>query len=556
MHQLKQLNVNQENGVFQALHRNILEAVQITVLADKNKPSHVLETYTFTFSYSGTPSLDKRLASISLDANGSQTEIKTLRSARSGIEMIVRRLITLSSFLPRLPSKCHRVLHAVCMHAIEQSWVLCACCVPGNAARPPITYSLSPITHHHPVRPQQARANASPTRRQRGLGPGPQLTSHRTGERFMEIHLFYNDSCPADYSPPGFHSASDDADRPLMYPETEHWTTETQTCGALDTGPHAVGLKVTSLKWRGGAANDTTMSASATQAEVPREAKHYKAIPRHQDIGIDVLDNHGTPCTAAAAGTPQVMSSQLSTQGRQDQRTKRVLQEMVMPSTPASDIVPTQVKAEDLPTMIADDEEDTQPLRAEISQAKLGKLRKAHGEIAPLKGIVGTDAAAVSCQCGWAGKEEKMLRCHFCTTLQHPICYGFLHGADPSIPAVHACYRCLLTPEGEAGQRTFRELSTLVMLRLALKIIVERGYPNRISEFAGLLRRETDCNGHTIVQITDILRKQGFLVATPGSKSKGFLSKGLPKFRIPFCAKMRERLRREVFNPLALIEHH
>ncbi|KAI5309368.1 DNA binding protein, partial [Ascosphaera atra] len=467
-----------ENGVFQALHRNILEAVQITVLADKNKPSHVLETYTFTFSYSGTPSLDKRLASISLDANGSQTEIKTLRSARSGIEMIVRRLITLSSFLPRLPS-----------------------------------------------------------------------------ERFMEIHLFYNDSCPTDYSPPGFHSASDDADRPLMYPETEHWTTETQTCGALDTGPHAVGLKVTSLKWRGGATTDETMSASATQAEVPREAKHYKAIPRHQDIGIDVLDNRGTPFSAAA-GTPQVMSSQLSTQGRQDQRTKRVLQEMVMPSTPASDIVPTQVKAEDLPTMIADDEEDTQPLRAEISQAKLGKLRKAHGEIAPIKGFEDAAAAAVSCQCGWAGKEEKMLRCHFCTTLQHPICYGFLHGADPSIPAVHACYRCLLTPEGEAGQRTLRELSTLVMLRLALKIIVERGYPNRISEFAGLLRRETDCNGHTIVQITDILRKQGFLVATPGSKSKGFLSKGLPKFRIPFCAKMRERLRREVFNPLALIEHH
>lgn len=65
-----------------------------------------------------------------------------------------------------------------------------------------------------------------------------------------------------------------------------------------------------------------------------------------------------------------------------------------------------------------------------------------------------------------------------------------------------------------------------------------------------------DCNGQTIVQITDMLRKQGFLLATPGSKSKGFLEKGLPKFTLSTEPAIKERLRNEIFNPLAKISHH
>lgn len=72
--------------------------------------------------------------------------------------------------------------------------------------------------------------------------------------------------------------------------------------------------------------------------------------------------------------------------------------------------------------------------------------------------------------------------------------------------------------------------------------------------FLSFLR--ADCNGQTIVQITDMLRKQGFLLATPGSKSKGFLEKGLPKFTLSTEPAIKERLRNEIFNPLAKISHH
>jgi hypothetical protein len=65
-----------------------------------------------------------------------------------------------------------------------------------------------------------------------------------------------------------------------------------------------------------------------------------------------------------------------------------------------------------------------------------------------------------------------------------------------------------------------------------------------------------DCNGHTVVQVTDLLRKQGFLQATPGCKSKGFLEKGLPKYSIPRSPEMKERIRREILDPMVKIKHH
>jgi hypothetical protein len=97
----------QERGVFDALSKNILDALQLTIFVDKNEPTHVLESYTFTFNYTGTRGdASSRLASISLAAGGRESEVKTFRTAKQGLESIIRRLITLSAFLPVLPSTC------------------------------------------------------------------------------------------------------------------------------------------------------------------------------------------------------------------------------------------------------------------------------------------------------------------------------------------------------------------------------------------------------------------------------------------------------------------
>lgn len=82
----------------------------------------------------------------------------------------------------------------------------------------------------------------------------------------------------------------------------------------------------------------------------------------------------------------------------------------------------------------------------------------------------------------------EQLECDFCHTRQHLTCYGFLHPNDEKIPVTHACYACLL---GSDESKVFRQIETLVLLRQALKIIIEDGYPLRIKEFAQRLREHT-----------------------------------------------------------------
>lgn len=68
-------------------------------------PSNILESYTFSFKYTGKPGdADNRLESLSLDQVGCVADMKSAQTARTGLEMIVRRLISLSTFLPALPS--------------------------------------------------------------------------------------------------------------------------------------------------------------------------------------------------------------------------------------------------------------------------------------------------------------------------------------------------------------------------------------------------------------------------------------------------------------------
>lgn len=88
-----------------------MEAVQLTIIADKEAPENVLETYTFSFRYTqGVGDLHKRLESLSIQPVGYLADMKSAHTSRVGLESIVRRLITLSSFLPTLPSTAPMVL--------------------------------------------------------------------------------------------------------------------------------------------------------------------------------------------------------------------------------------------------------------------------------------------------------------------------------------------------------------------------------------------------------------------------------------------------------------
>ncbi|OAX77564.1 hypothetical protein ACJ72_08136, partial [Emergomyces africanus] len=443
----------------------------MTIFVDKTKSSHVLESYTFTFKYEagnggkqtqgGGDDVGKRLASISLESTSCTADMKTVKSARRGLEMIIRRLITLSTFLPMLPS-----------------------------------------------------------------------------ERYMEIHLFYTDGSPEGYEPPGFKTAEHND---LLFARNEMWSRETQSCGAMETGVHSVGLKICSLKWSG-----TNYPSSEYVPEIPADIEYGDRVRRDEDIGFSDVD-----AAVRDLGLSTQGSSQVSTQTRQDQALKKDFQKMIPLATsiPDSDFIPTQVNPDSFQVT-------TKPQLSQVKLSQLGVRNQIFSAAATLHYGQGRERlgsnykdSIVHCECGSNSGSADMLKCAFCKTRQHATCYGFVHGQDPAIPETHVCYKCLLEPQ---EMHLVQDMRTLVLLRRALRIIIEEGYPNRVRDFA----QKLNCNGQTIVQITDMLRKQGFLHATPGSKSKGFLEKGLPKFTLSTGFTIKEKLRNEIFNPLAKISHH
>jgi meiosis-specific protein HOP1 len=104
---LWRLNPNQENGIFDALKKCFLAAIQLTIFVDKNAPHNILESYTFSFKYSGElGDLDKSLVGITFETTDTNcdADVETRKSARRGLEMIIRRLLLLNAFFPNLPS--------------------------------------------------------------------------------------------------------------------------------------------------------------------------------------------------------------------------------------------------------------------------------------------------------------------------------------------------------------------------------------------------------------------------------------------------------------------
>lgn len=149
------------------------------MIVDKDAPENVLESYTFSFKYTGKlGELNTCLSTISLGATGCVADMKTMQTARLGIEMIVRRLITLTSFLPMLPSM------------------------------------FSPV--HSTIKED---------------------LSLQADRRYLEIHLFYTDNCPQEYEPPGFNKASSDM---ICFPSNDLWRPEGQLCGRMDSGYHTL----------------------------------------------------------------------------------------------------------------------------------------------------------------------------------------------------------------------------------------------------------------------------------------------------------------------------
>ncbi|KAL4908342.1 hypothetical protein BDW74DRAFT_99954 [Aspergillus multicolor] len=449
-----------ETGIFDALSKSVLEAIQLTVIADKDAPENVLESYTFSFRYSeGVGDLNKRLEALSIQPCGYVANTKTAHTARVGLESIVRRLITLSSFLPTLPSK-----------------------------------------------------------------------------RALNINLFYTDDCPPDYEPPGFTGGKDDI---IKYPLTDQWMRESQMCGKMESGWHTVGLKVTSLKWIGAEPEEFE-----SIPQIPAQIEYKDMVTRGEDIGFE--DEESKPQNSQS----EVGSSQEATQ---DVVERERLQSM-MPSQEVQSSNVDLISTQPVKPVLTTEPEETETIgeiqKFVLREEKIAEIRK-KSKYKKMNGRDRTSQGAleIKCQCDWNGEEEDMITCSFCHTRQHRLCYGYVGAHESAVSDVHACYRCLLEP---SESKILESMNNIMLSRRAMTLIAAEGIPTSSQVFG----QKIHCSDKAVARLKEFLKRKGIFQAIPGYTPKESVRRGMPPYRVPDKASVRQTIEEDIMNPMAKIQHH
>lgn len=92
-----------EQGVFEALQKCVLRAMQVNLIADKNRPTEILESYTFSFTYAASSSDNNILSGVTF--KGLKGEAVSLKSVKHSLHDFMRQMITLCETLPKLTGK-------------------------------------------------------------------------------------------------------------------------------------------------------------------------------------------------------------------------------------------------------------------------------------------------------------------------------------------------------------------------------------------------------------------------------------------------------------------
>ncbi|KAF2754811.1 hypothetical protein EJ05DRAFT_134144 [Pseudovirgaria hyperparasitica] len=480
-----------EHGVFDALRLGVLKGMQLNVFENQDDPSKALETYTFTVQY--IESASEGVIVAGLEIQGPRGQPVTVKSARTGLQQLIRQLVALCGTLPNLPS-----------------------------------------------------------------------------QRFLTMHLFYNEQCDPEYEPPGFVPSPKDT---VSFPESEQWKLQVSNCGSLDVGFYSLNLKVKHLIRVSDPENEDRNSTEdkiptglAYTYEVSRadalteptvfvdslyqstEEANQRIVPESAVVTSDTLVNPEGPHQVEVApdsfpnlGRAQdhipEEDTQSATQGVLE--AKRYFNRILNPVDQSQGTNKTQPI--DIPLPNTPRKIHTAP----IAKAKPQPDRLAHQNSASSP-LVDLSEDVARCECGLDKEQGEMVHCEFCNTWQHISCYG--HRDVATLPKIHVCYQCLLQ---DRDGPLLQDLKNTTLLRRALALVEEFGYQNDKS-FSELLNCDLQTTGH----VTKHLRREGYFIDTPGSHSRGFAATGKPKMMIVDREPARSRMLKQYFDPLAKIAHY
>ncbi|KAF4312674.1 Dynactin subunit 6 [Botryosphaeria dothidea] len=491
-----------ENGAFHAIENGYLRAFQLRIFEDPDHPENVLETYTLAFSYHRLVGTDGRVVS-GVEVTGPGGKRASLNNLRIGLTEFMQNLVEFLDKLPDLPGMLSLRVGA----NRETDGV-----VQKNGISSP--NSSIQMSVRQPIRlldSKKAQRLFSTFLEKRAsiIGLISQATTKEdiTGLVNLTVdHLRWYDA-RNDPIPSGLH-----------YPG--HL--------ALTTRPNS----------RKRPSSNPTSSPAA-----PSKSPRTNGNTIHDKLASE-QERVETPATG-----PETLGTSQDTTNLERQVSKPTVEDTqrVISNGASSQVILVNAK----------DSAKIKLHQTTVDALNERRLFEAYGSDYEHENNTPDSEKGkedrITCQCGWHGEEDdNMICCDWCKTWQHCYCYGFRGASDPRVPQQHACYKCLLTGEDNEARQTLQKLKSFALLRRGIQVIEEKGFYDKAS-FASALGvgdRQTASDTFDMILSNDVL------VASPGSKKKGFSQTGRPRYQVVDKEPGRSKMMEKFFDPLFKIKHY
>lgn len=406
--------------------------------------------------------------------------------------------------------------------------------------------------------------------------------------RYINMKLFYTDMTPHDYQPPMFRDCT--MEKPFTFAvNPENSSFYKQTAGSIDTGFHAITLKITSIadvvsEYKSFDEYKDNQIKSLNAEEDISEIKFSKVS--QGDNGLIILDSLKKlqSCSQLSPSLSEQDAPKQSSSKYINERYEKedaAIKEMLTTHTQDSGLEATQPLESSFSqltqnqsythqkTQITQDLEMNNETPPKETTSKLilnfrkaielneEKKRLGHHRITTKELEVNEDMNMIRCECGDTAEDSgDMIQCFVCHSWVHAWCYGFISGDDERLPDDHSCYACLLQ---KSEPVLYESMKDLALFRRALMIVWEEGLPKNITEFSNRL----GCNRQNANQILKRLIQEGFVVNVISNKNlrsniikkSGRLNLNDEMIVIK-NSENKQRLFSEYFQPLLKISHH
>ncbi|KAI5789090.1 HORMA domain-containing protein [Geopyxis carbonaria] len=509
------------DGIFQALEKGYLKALQIGVYLDYDDPNTMVETYTFSFSTMG---------GLDLQLSNDATRI-TLTDARKGAQQLTRRIVNITETLEPLPDRrwltvrlhynentpqeydppgFKRTLNqdsALRIPEFDNEVTGRHNCGSFNTGFHGIVAKISNCSENATVRP--GRRSAS-----RFYHVDDDIETHKIN------HLTRNLTSPRQSNSMlngSFNQKSDEKHKLYQDSSLERRDPNENSRQNLETlkNPSVIDFPVSS---------DTYEKKLINQM--------LKPYPTDVElVATQMIHSDGT-LQSPVIETINPSTKHVSVGGsRTDTKTEATKKGGV------------EKKRKDHP--IEEGYSYGYDSKIVLSKAKFEQMIQSRSKRAKAR-RKNADDHVVTCECSYNKLDGDMLCCENCNCWQHVNCYGFISVKDPRIPVNHFCYKCLL---GKNEKDLLPQLQTLAILRKSLRQLLN------VSEFPATLEifsQQLGCDIKEASNIISHLEKDGLAVSKFYDKQSGLIKNPCNSVD----SNDRSLLEKEYFDPLKLISHH